>query len=63
MGLFLLFCSLKSIARCSPSSPWRFFADDRRSHEHNTNHLVLVILLFSFDSAGQVKARRQHNNG
>jgi hypothetical protein len=24
---------------------------------------VLVILLFGFDSAGQVKARRQHNYG
>ena len=24
---------------------------------------VLVILLFGFDSAGQVKTRRQHNHG
>jgi hypothetical protein len=24
---------------------------------------VLVILLFGFDSAGQIKARRQHNYG
>jgi len=24
---------------------------------------VLVILLFGFDSTGQVKARRQHNYG
>ena len=43
---------------CSPSSPPRFSVDDRRSHEHNTNHLRLgdLTVWFRFDRTGREPA-------
>jgi hypothetical protein len=39
----------------SPSSPWPFFVDDGRSHEHNANHIRLdhSTVRFRFDRTGQ----------
>jgi len=62
---FLLVCRIKSIAG-------RSFRHSRRSDllsmiEEAMNItpiiFVLIILLFGFDSTGQVKTRRQHNHG
>ena len=40
------------------------FVDDRGNHEHNDNVVfVLIILLFGFDSTGQVEADRKHTYG
>jgi hypothetical protein len=65
MGLFLLFCGLKSIARRSPRLPRRgdFLSLTEQAMSITPIISLLVILLFGFDSAGQVKARRQHNYG
>jgi hypothetical protein len=65
MGLFLLFCGLKSIARRSPRPPrlGDFWPVTQEAMSITPIIFVLLILLFGFDSTGEVKTRRQHNHG
>jgi hypothetical protein len=48
---------------CSASWRRRFFVDDGTTMSITPIIFVLVILLFGFDSTGEVKTRRQHNHG
>jgi hypothetical protein len=65
MGLFLLFCSLKSIARRSARPPRRgdLLSMIEEAMIITAIVFVLIILLFGFDSTGEVKTRRQHIHG
>jgi hypothetical protein len=65
MGLFLLFCCLKSSDRHSARHPRRgdFLSIIEEAMSITPIIFVLVILLFGFDSAGQVKTRRKNNYG
>jgi hypothetical protein len=65
MGLFLLFCHLESVDWCSARLPRRgdFLSMIEEAMSITAIIFVLVILLFGFDSAGQVKTRRKHNYG
>jgi hypothetical protein len=47
---------------CSASWPRRFFVDEE-AMSITPIVFVLVILLFGFDSTGQIKTRRKHNHG
>jgi hypothetical protein len=62
---FLLVRYLKSVARCSARPPGRgdFLSMIEEIMSSITIVFVLIILLFGFDSTGQVKTRRQHNHG
>ena len=65
LGLFLLVRRLKSVARCSGRNSRRcdFLSLTEQAMSITLIICVLVILLFGFDSAGQVKTRPQHNYG
>ena len=65
LARFLLVCRLESVARCSARPPRRgdFLSLIEQAMSITLIIFVLVILLFGFDSAGQVKTRRQHNYG
>ena len=62
---FLLVRRLESVARCSPRFPHRgdFLSMIEEAMSITPIIFVLVILLFGFDSAGQIKTRRKHNYG
>jgi hypothetical protein len=62
---FILVRPLKSVARCSARHPGRgdFLSMIEETMSITPIIFVLVILLFGFDSTGQVKTRRQHNHG
>jgi hypothetical protein len=57
---FILVRPLKSVARCSARHPGRgdFLSMIEETMSITPIIFVLVILLFGFDSAGQVKTRR-----
>jgi hypothetical protein len=61
----LLVRRLESGDRCSARHPGRgdFLSMIEEAMSITPIIFVLVILLFGFDSAGQVKTRRQHNHG
>ena len=65
MGRFLLFCSFKSIARRSVRLPRRgdFLSMIEEAMSITPIVFVLIILLFGFDSTGEVHTRRKHNHG
>jgi len=46
-----------------PLQPARTSSSDKEAMSLTPIIFVLVILLFGFDSAGQVKTRRKHNYG
>jgi hypothetical protein len=62
---FILVRPLKSVARCSARHPGRgdFLSMIEETMSTMTIVFVLIILLFGFDSTGEVKTRRQHNHG
>ena len=62
-GRFLLVRHLESVARCFARASRRgdFLSLTEQAMSITLIISFLVILLFGFDSAGQVKARRKHN--
>jgi hypothetical protein len=65
LARLLLVCRLESVDWGSARLPRRgdFLSLTEQAMSITLIICVLVILLFGFDSAGQVKARRQHNCG
>ncbi len=61
----LLVRRLESVARCSPGFTQRgnFLSMIEEAVSITPIIFVLVILLFGFDSAGQVNTRPKHNHG
>ena len=62
---FLLVCRLESVAWCSARLPRRgdFLSLTEEAMSITLIIFLLIILLFGFDSAGQVKTRGEHNHG
>jgi hypothetical protein len=62
---FILVRPLKSVDWCSARLPRRgdFLSMIEETMSTMTIVFILIILLFGFDSTGQVKTRRQHNHG
>jgi len=62
---FILVRPLKSVARRSARFPHRgdFVSLTEEAMSLTLIICVLVVLLFGFDSTGEVKTRRQHNHG
>jgi hypothetical protein len=65
LACFILVRPLKSVDWCSGRLPGRgdFLSMIEETMNTMTIVFVLIILLFGFDSTGQVKTRRQHNHG
>jgi hypothetical protein len=65
LACFLLVCRLESVDWCSAGLPRRgdFLSIIEEAMSITPIIFLLVILLFGFDSAGQVNTRRQHNHG
>jgi hypothetical protein len=63
LACFLLVCRLESVDWCSARFPRRgdFLSMIEETMSITPTVFVFVILLFGFDSAGQVKTRRKHN--
>jgi hypothetical protein len=61
LACFLLVCRLKSVDWCSARFPRRgdFLPVTEEAMSITTIIFVLIILLFGFDSAEQVKSRRK----
>jgi hypothetical protein len=62
---FLLVRRLESVSRCPARHPSRgdFLSMIEEIMSTTTIAFVLIILLFGFDSTGEVKTHRQHNHG
>ena len=65
LGCFLLVRHIKSVTRCSVRHPGcgDLLSMIEQTMSTMTIVFVLIILLFRFDSTGEVKTRRKHNYG
>jgi hypothetical protein len=54
---------VRSSVFCSASWPRRFFVDDEKAMSATLIVFILIILLFGFDSTGQVKTTTESRLG